>query len=627
MAYGDAAYGTETYGAGETYLSALPVALVEVTFTDPHTEPEWLTVDQVEAFDYEYGRKREFERFSPGRLSVTVVDDDRRFDPTNTDSPYYPDVVPMRGLRVRVQYLGGTYDMGRGYIEDWPQKPNLASGVTTLDLDATDGFLLLADAELEESAYAIEVRSDAPAGWWRLGEAKGDAAGDSGPTGYDGVYHGEVERGTTVVAESDDSGVTLDGATQWIDVPPSASLTGNHSIECWFACTPAEHAGIDRILYGQGNDLALYLDSSGYACYQASPTPLQFIGTNYADGAVHHMVGTDDGTTQRLYVDGVLVVDTTDATTFAAGTVTIGRTLDPTRSAGMWAGSLDEVAIYTSALSAERIAAHYEAGATGWAGDTTGERVERVLDAIGWPAADRDIDTGNSTLQGADNFGGSALDHLQKVDEAEEGMLLISPAGDVRFVERHARLKAPYTVSQATFKDDAGEADSDGVNHYDDLAYGQPSQFLRNEVTITRDGGAPQKAEDATSRTRYGHKKFDQSGLIVADDRMARDKANWVLLHYKDAQTRIERLEFNNPEPWTLLQLLTRRVGDRITAVRRPPNGGSDLESDFHIEGAHHRFHVRDGWHSTLTLSPVDPYDDWWVLGTGELGTTTRLAY
>jgi hypothetical protein len=78
-------------------------------------------------------------------------------------------------------------------------------------------------------------------------------------------------------------------------------------------------------------------------------------------GQTYHVAGTYDGTTMRLYLNGVQVATTalTGAVTQNTNTLTIGSW---DGSSEFLRGSIDEVAVYGTALSAARIAAHNTAG-------------------------------------------------------------------------------------------------------------------------------------------------------------------------------------------------------------------------------------------------------------------------
>jgi concanavalin A-like lectin/glucanase superfamily protein len=81
----------------------------------------------------------------------------------------------------------------------------------------------------------------------------------------------------------------------------------------------------------------------------------------------YHVVGTYDRTTSRLYLNGVQMAQM--ALTGAVGSTANGVSI------GSWGtgaeflkGTVDEAAVYPSALSAARVKSHYDAGVTTSAG-------------------------------------------------------------------------------------------------------------------------------------------------------------------------------------------------------------------------------------------------------------------
>lgn len=61
-----------------------------------------------------------FERFRPGKLTVKLENNDRRYDPFYSSSPLYPNVVPGKFVKFWVVdgSTGTSYDLLRGRIED-----------------------------------------------------------------------------------------------------------------------------------------------------------------------------------------------------------------------------------------------------------------------------------------------------------------------------------------------------------------------------------------------------------------------------------------------------------------------------------------------------------------------------
>ncbi|HET7484086.1 MAG TPA: LamG domain-containing protein, partial [Solirubrobacterales bacterium] len=78
-------------------------------------------------------------------------------------------------------------------------------------------------------------------------------------------------------------------------------------------------------------------------------------------GQAYHVVGTYDGTTQRLYINGAEVANAplTGAITTNTNAFDIGSWNEGSED---FNGTIDEVAVYAGALSAARVGAHYEAG-------------------------------------------------------------------------------------------------------------------------------------------------------------------------------------------------------------------------------------------------------------------------
>ena len=191
------------------------------------------------------------------------------------------------------------------------------------------------------------------------------------------------------------------------------------SIECWVKT--GKHGTNQSFICGQTHapSAASFIIDFGFGMSNVSGVPYfnaQVGGINVTltgstvirDTGVHHLVGTVDSSRNcRFYVDGVLEAGPTAAGSTTAidssGSIRIGKPLvgsDPGAGSAYksFDGEICEVAVYDTALSAARVLAHYQAGAAPWSGDTTGGRVTRVLNLIGWRSADRSIETGSSTL-------------------------------------------------------------------------------------------------------------------------------------------------------------------------------------------------------------------------------------
>lgn len=127
----------------------LPTLRTEVAFTtDPDaTLPVYDDISPTRALHVRRGRLRELDIVQASTGESPVNNDDRRFDPTYTHSPYYPNVVPMRRLRHSAVWNAVTYYLLTGFVERWTiswEAPERGS----VDITAVDGLAALAQATI-----------------------------------------------------------------------------------------------------------------------------------------------------------------------------------------------------------------------------------------------------------------------------------------------------------------------------------------------------------------------------------------------------------------------------------------------------------------------------------------------
>jgi hypothetical protein len=241
-----------------------------------------------------------------------------------------------------------------------------------------------------------------------------------------------------------------------------------------------------------------------------------------------------------------------------------------------------------SATDAFKVFATQELPAVGvaGAGEDSGARINRILNALGWNVDDRAVSAGNSTLQGTD-LSGNGMSQLLLAQDSELGELYIDTVGNVVFRKRLAvLLDARSSTSQATFGDagiSAGEIPyASSPVDYDD-------QTLANKVSITIVGGTEQVAQDAASQAKYLVAGYQRADLVLQTDTDALNYAKQLLSQAKEPELRFKQVDFNVARAGTgdLIwpALLGRELGDRATVVRRPPGGGSANSRDVFIRG------------------------------------------
>lgn len=607
-----------------------PTVTVQFAFgCGPMDTPAWTTPSNakltVEAVEIERGRSSEFDDFPAARCQIRFRDGARVLDPSNTAGPYYGQLLPRVPVRV-VATVGATpYVRFYGFVDGWPLQNG--RGLATVQVTATDATKILSSTAIPTSVYAQTVLADGPVAYWRLGAKTGDVAADSAPDHLDGTYFGILERGANSVVPFTGDGAVKSIANQTgrVILPVTARLdTRPYTVETWMRSDtkkPLEPFGARKYLYVQlssstgGDQFTISLggdsDTDQFISFTFVNSTLNF-ETSWAvdltDGDVHHVVVIFRNLAFNhfalCYIDGVLASTRAEAN---GGIPTIvedvpylaGGSSDPE-----FVGSQDETAIYDYELTTDQIEAHYVAGTNPWDGDSTGDRIDRVLDLIGWPAGLRSIDNGEFSVGPANIEGRNAWDYLRTIAASEQGRLFLSHDGKITFHQRGRYFtETTEKTSQFVFSDDGA---GDGV--YAGLNFTYDDEWIVNTATATRTGGEPQTAEDTGSKSTYGPSEKSLSGLELQHDRNARQLAEYLVFRYKDPQVRAEEWSFQpemDADDWN--DVFALEIGYRVTLECKPVNVGTQIVLDQHVERVHDSI-TPGSYRVEFNGSPVDPY-------------------
>lgn len=624
------------YGAGYAggYADTAGMTLHAYVETDPD---DWYDITgRLVSGSITRGRQNQLDRYQAGTCELTLGNDDRLFDPTYAASPLFGYVLPMKRVKIEAAYAGSTYPLFLGYADRWVQNRDGPRRGTTA-LSATDGFKVLARANLAASAFGQEVIADDPIAWWRFDEAAGPVAHDSvGPNDLDTMV-GAPEFGTDPLISRDDGAsvtfTTLDGLYTYRRFLRDETTPWGHPLSIELVMKVTSSLGTIAAVY-QPNPAAqcgVALDADGaglgFQVGVSAGTATAVMSTvDYTDGATHHVVGTWGPDDQlRIYVDGV----NTSATSATRAPINfpalyfyllVGHS--PVDAQG-FNGTIDEFVLYNTALSAARIAAHSEAVVTPWDGDLTGERIERVLDAVDWPAALRDVDAGQTTLQSA-TLDMSALEHIQKVAETEFGNVYVAADGTLRFEDRTSTVDQPVTFDFS----DASGTDLPVTSSSPEISDDQ----IRNDVTVSRLEGTAQTARDTTSISTYQLSSYVRDGLYHDNDAHSRYMAQFILNSYKDPVDRVLSLTVDpyRDEANLWPAVLGIELTDRVTLTDTPQWVAPAVTRTLVIEGITHTF-ANKAWETAYNVSEnaavMTAYWKLGVAGFSELGETTRLYF
>lgn len=84
------------------------------------------------------GRSRELDRFQTGSATIVLKNQDRTFDPTQSASPLYPNIVPRKQMNI---YAAGSFIFS-GLVDDWNLSYDI-SGQSDAVAVCVDGFAVL----------------------------------------------------------------------------------------------------------------------------------------------------------------------------------------------------------------------------------------------------------------------------------------------------------------------------------------------------------------------------------------------------------------------------------------------------------------------------------------------------
>ena len=151
-----------------------PTLRCRIAFGNTAATGGWFNFeDRLRSFSTSRGRDQDYGDFNAGTCTIVLDNRDRALDPTNSGSPYYPNIRPMNRVWLYWEFSGQTGDIFKGYVQSWNQKWPAAGGATdaVVEITASDEFLVLSLEQLPApsppvESYAAVVASDQADGYW-----------------------------------------------------------------------------------------------------------------------------------------------------------------------------------------------------------------------------------------------------------------------------------------------------------------------------------------------------------------------------------------------------------------------------------------------------------------------------
>jgi hypothetical protein len=233
-------------------------------------------------------------------------------------------------------------------------------------------------------------------------------------------------------------------------------------------------------------------------------------------------------------------------------------------------------------------------------GQLSGARVENLLDLVDWPASQRDINAGDSTLQADPGTSRNLLDAIQTVENSEFGAFFVDAEGNATFYSRTT--VSQYADSTPTnFSDDGTEIGYQQI----DLAF--DDTLIVNNVSVTRLNGTSQIVSDQTSIDNYFLHSGKREGILVQTDTESLNQATMILESRKDSLIRIDSMTLNlveENEQARNIAGLDLEIFDLVNITKTMP-GSTSITRELFVQGLQHDITKTTFTTKVLTSEPI----------------------
>jgi hypothetical protein len=505
-----------------------------------------------------------------------------------------------------------------GHVDEWPVEwPGGSETYSHSTITAADLLSRIGARQKLRSVVSETILAQGPHAYFPLSESEGSLTAGDISGNKQGWLKVETlgSAGTLTFAEG--TGPPTDGASAPVFAPSAGSgqyLLGQLATRVGYgdvtlAVTFNAPSGSGRRFiagafddFGNGFDIALNTSGnvvltwySGYLGPAALITVTS--GSTYHNAQTHHAMAVMSQSaglvTGRLYLNGSSVGSATygpPAGVGLYGNVYVGGT----GAGDLFTGTISHLAIFNwNALTGTEALEQRTSQTTGFAGESSDERIARVAGWAGVPASRLALDAGVSTSIGHVECTGMApLDYMRKVEDTEAGLLFADRDGQLTFYNR-ARAYTPgdpdLTVPSRMLEPSARMVKN--------LA------LVKNRVTGTRKDGGTAVLFDQDSIDTYGD--LDKSlELVTTSDEEAMGAVGWRLNTNKDPRTRFTNMDLEGLTDATYSPSIRDGVaiGARVQVTGMPSQAPASV-LDQAIEGYTETI-TADSWAFSVNASP-----------------------
>ena len=243
------------------------------------------------------------------------------------------------------------------------------------------------------------------------------------------------------------------------------------------------------------------------------------------------------------------------------------------------------------------------------AGQTTGTRINKILDQVDFPSSMRIVDTGSTTVQVDPATTRSSLSAIQVAEFTEQGAFFVKAGGEVEFKDRNDVVGslAPAAI----------QFNQSGGIPYSDLKYAFDDKLIINDATMTRVGGTTVSSTDADSIAKYFPHGMNVDNLIAQTDSQVQNIADIYVATRKETTIRIDAMTVDLLDPNVPTDTM---IGldyfDNVEITNVQPDG-STIVKTLQVQGL--------AWDITpnsmkCTVTTLEPIVEGFILGSSTYG-------
>jgi hypothetical protein len=256
--------------------------------------------------------------------------------------------------------------------------------------------------------------------------------------------------------------------------------------------------------------------------------------------------------------------------------------------------------------------------ASATAGQTTGTRIDKILDQVDFPSSMRIIDAGSTTVQADPSTARTSLSAIQVAEFTEQGAFYVRADGEVEFKDRSdvvgSLAPAPIQFNQTT-----------GIP-YSDLRFAFDDKLIINSATMKRIGGSTITASDSASIAAYFPHGMNVENLIAQTDAQVQDIADIYVATRAETTIRIDAMTIDLLDPNVPTDTIIGLDYFQNVEIENVQPAGSILTKTLQVQGL--------AWDITpnsmkCTVTTLEPIVEGFIIGSATSGIigTSILGY